>query len=55
VFILSSVLAWYAGSALMLESAFGRAVWPLGIPATHAERAKTEFGLGEPGVIRGQA
>jgi uncharacterized protein len=55
IFIVSSVVSWYAGSALMLENAFGRVVLPLGEPKSHAERARVEFGIGEPGVIRGQA
>jgi len=55
VFILSSIVAWYAGSALMLEGAFGRAVWPLGMRQDAMTRSRVEFGMGEPGVIRGQA
>ncbi len=55
IFLLSSLLAWYAGSALMLEGAFGHAVWPLGLRQDEMARSRVEFGMGEPGVIRGQA
>lgn len=52
--LLSAVCAWYTASALMLESAFGRVVLPLG-KFEHAERApKVAVGFGEPGVIHGQ-
>jgi uncharacterized protein len=54
IFIIASIIAWYTASALMLEGAFGRVVWPLGLPKPAAER-RVAIGMGEPGVIRGQA
>jgi len=30
LFIIASIAAWYTGSALMLEEAFGREIWSLG-------------------------
>jgi succinate-acetate transporter protein len=54
IFIAASLAAWYAGSALMLEGVFDRAVWPLGF-ARRSEAPRVRTGFGEPGVIRGQA
>lgn len=52
--LLSAVAAWYTASALMLESAYGRAILPLG-KVRHAEVApKVAVGIGEPGVMHGQ-
>lgn len=53
-FIISAFIAWYTGTALMLEESFHRPVWPLG--KTEAMRQMPELvpGRGEPGVIRGQ-
>lgn len=54
LFFLSAICAWYTASALMLESAYGRVILPLG-KAAQAERApKVSLGIGEPGVIHGQ-
>lgn len=52
LFIISAVIAWYAATALMVNSAFGRKVLDLG---SH-RRPTTEIqaGIGEPGVLRGQ-
>ena len=54
LFIISAVIAWYVASGLMLESAYGRPVWPLGKTVRAAELPKVMIGAGEPGVIRGQ-
>lgn len=52
LFIISAVIAWYAATALMVNSAFRRTVMGLG------KKAKAEpdiqLGVGEPGVLRGQ-
>jgi len=56
LFIICAIVAWYTASALMLNEAYGRQVWPLGL-GTRTRRAGTPtigFGIGEPGVIRGQ-
>jgi succinate-acetate transporter protein len=54
LFIISAILAWYLASALMLESAFGKPVLPVG-PNEHAQEApRIAIGLGEPGVMHGQ-
>jgi len=53
LFIISSIGAWYTGSALMLEEACGHEVWTLGKSKQSGMRVST--GMGEPGVIRGQA
>jgi succinate-acetate transporter protein len=55
VFLLSSLAAWYAGSALMLEHAFGHIVLPVGSPTAARVERREAYGFGEPGVIRGQA
>lgn len=54
LFIISAVLAWYAASVLMLESAYKRPV--LGLRKTKRASAAPRLmpGTGEPGVIRGQ-
>ncbi len=53
-FIISALVAFYTASALMLESAYGREVLPLG-KTEHARHApRFNVGVGEPGVIRGQ-
>lgn len=53
-FIISAVLAWYTASAIMLESAFGRTVWPVGKTERALHNPTVNFGLGEPGVKHGQ-
>jgi succinate-acetate transporter protein len=53
ILMISAVVAWYAASALMLDTAFGRIVWPVGKPKL-TELSQIAMGLGEPGVIRGQ-
>jgi uncharacterized protein len=54
LFIASAIVAWYTASAMMLESAFHRAVMRVG-KTDRAKRAPNLMpGKGEPGVIRGQ-
>ncbi len=55
LFIISAIAAWYTGSALMLNEAFGREVWSLGRSAQAQQMPRITLGMGEPGVIRGQA
>lgn len=55
LFIIASLAAWYTGSALMLNEAFGREVWSLGRSTQARQMAPITLGTGEPGVIRGQA
>ena len=52
LFIISAIIAWYAATALMVNSAFGRAAMGLGLK--HKEAAGIQQGFGEPGVLRGQ-
>lgn len=54
LFIISAILAWYTGSALMINEAFGREVWSLGRSAVARQMPPVTLGSGEPGVIRGQ-
>lgn len=56
----SSFTAFYAATAMMLSSAFGRVIFPLGkyrrdanIPG-HQHTYPIQFELGEPGVKQGQ-
>ena len=55
LFIFASIAAWYTGSALMLEEAFGHEIWGLGKSKQAKEMRPVSVGMGEPGVIRGQA
>jgi len=55
LFIICAIAAWYTASALMLNEAFGRRVWSLGRSATAQQMPRVAAGVGEPGVIRGQA
>jgi succinate-acetate transporter protein len=55
LFIIASIAAWYAGSALMLEEAFGKEIWSLGKSRVSQEMGAVDEGVGEPGVVRGQA
>lgn len=55
LFIIAAIAAWYTASALMLNEAFGREVWSLGKTAVARQMPPVTVGMGEPGVIRGQA
>ena len=55
LFIICAIAAWYTASALMLNEAFGREVWSLGKTAVARQMPPVTLGVGEPGVIRGQA
>ena len=55
LFIICALAAWYTASALMLNEAFGREVWSLGRSTRSQQTPAIEVGIGEPGVIRGQA
>jgi uncharacterized protein len=55
LFIICSIAAWYTASALMLNEAFGREVWTLGRSTRAQQMPPIAVGIGEPGVIRGQA
>ena len=55
LFIISALCAWYTASALMLNEAFGREVWKLGRSTEARNMPRITAGVGEPGVIRGQA
>ncbi len=52
LFIISAIIAWYAATALMMNSAKGRTAWSLGARGKALE--DVELGFKEPGVIRGQ-
>ncbi len=54
LFLISAVLAWYTATALMLESAFGRELLPLGRTEKAEHAPKFADGVGEPGVTHGQ-
>lgn len=55
LFIIAAIIAWYTGSALMLNEAYGREVWSLGRSVQAQQMPRITLGMGEPGVIRGQA
>ena len=55
LFIICAIAAWYTASALMLNEAFAREVWSLGKTACARQMPPIAVGIGEPGVIRGQA
>jgi len=52
LFIISAVIAWYAATALMANSSFGRTV--LGLGSKRKGSPQIQPGVGEPGVARGQ-
>jgi succinate-acetate transporter protein len=52
LFIISAIIAWYAATALMVNSAFGRAV--MGLGSRRKGAPQIQAGIGEPGVLRGQ-
>jgi succinate-acetate transporter protein len=51
LFIISAIIAWYAATALMINGAYRRNVLRLG---ARPKPDEIQFGLGEPGVLRGQ-
>jgi uncharacterized protein len=53
LFMVASFAAWYTASALMLHESFGRDVW--GIGRSRVSGPSVSIGVGEPGVIKGQA
>lgn len=55
LFLIASVAAWYAASALLLEESFGHEIWSLGKSRIARQMPPVTIGVGEPGVIRGQA
>jgi hypothetical protein len=53
IFVISAVLAWYVGSAMMLNAAAGKNLLPLfKLKAEDTKPVELEFG--EPGVKQGQ-
>jgi hypothetical protein len=52
--VISSVLAWYTGTAMMLEDAFGYRILPIGEFRASTEEEEVSVGVGEPGVLHGQ-
>jgi uncharacterized protein len=55
LFIIAAVAAWYTASALMLSEAFGHEVWGIGKTRHVREMPPVTIGVGEPGVMKGQA
>ncbi|HLH42363.1 MAG TPA: GPR1/FUN34/YaaH family transporter [Bryobacteraceae bacterium] len=53
LFMVASFAAWYTASALMLHEVFGRDVW--GIGRSRIPTPSVSLGVGEPGVVKGQA
>ncbi|MGI9101753.1 MAG: acetate uptake transporter [Terriglobales bacterium] len=51
LFIISAIIAWYAATALMVNSAYGRTVMGLG---KRKKGIQINTGFGEPGVLHGQ-
>lgn len=59
--IASAILAWYTGSAMVLEATYKRTILPTGArrpepvrPGARAPRLPIQFEMGEPGVKVGQ-
>jgi succinate-acetate transporter protein len=55
LFLISALCAFYTASALMLYEAYGREVWRIGRAQQARETPPISIGMGEPGVIKGQA
>lgn len=55
LFMISAVCAWYVGTALMVNEAQGREVMKVGKSRLVQQMPPISIGVGEPGVIRGQA
>ena len=60
LFVISAILAWYVGSAMMWKAAAGRVILPLGhteketnVPGSKPTKP-IELAWGEPGVKKGQ-
>lgn len=53
LFIISAVIAWYAATALMVNSARGRVSLGLG-SKRKGTAGEIQIGFGEPGILRGQ-
>jgi succinate-acetate transporter protein len=53
--VASAVLAYYTGSAMLLQGTFGRAVLPVGNLPSAAHPRPIQYELGEPGVKIGQS
>jgi succinate-acetate transporter protein len=60
LFVISAILAWYVGTAMMLKAAAGRVILPLGKTEGEANKPggtptrAIELEWGEPGVKQGQ-
>jgi hypothetical protein len=52
LFIISALIAWYAATALMVNSSFGRIV--MGMGSKRKDLSRLQAGVGEPGVLKGQ-
>lgn len=55
LFIISAIIAWYTSTALMINEIHGREVWKVGKSRHARSMPPVLSGIGEPGVIRGQA
>jgi succinate-acetate transporter protein len=55
LYVISSMAAWYTATGLMMNEAYGRDVWALGRSRPARQMHPITTGIGEPGVIRGQA
>ena len=54
LFMVSAIVAYYTGAALMIKDAFGHAVLPLGEFQSSREDQEISAGIGEPGVVHGE-
>jgi len=52
LFIISAFIAWYAATALMVNSSFGRVL--MGLGSKRKGIGQIQPGIGEPGVLKGQ-
>jgi succinate-acetate transporter protein len=55
LFMVAAVCAWYTATGLMVNDTYGREVWKLGVTQNVRQLFPVTSGMGETGVIRGQA
>jgi len=54
LFMVSAVIAWYTGGAIIIEDAYGYSLLPLGEFRASRDGETISAGVGEPGVLHGQ-
>lgn len=54
ILVASAIVAWYTATAIMAYTMYNKEKWPLGMRPREKAAPKLAFGIGEPGVKRGQ-